>query len=169
MGSAAQTGVRDRHDCLSKLWRTLNHHRCNRRPPGHSEDPRPLGSAHPGSTQGSGQGRPTLSAGLSTPDPQLDPLPSRSTPEPTHLLALHIPQTSHRAAIPANIPCTRVEKPLLTARPPHFQSTDWRDSHPAASSVLFRWPKIAFKIPIPTLTGVIDILEPLRYFSDCPK
>ncbi len=132
----------------------LTHARCNRRPPGHSEDPLPFGSAHPGSTPRASQGRPALSAGLSRPDAQLDPLPSRSTPSQRSPLPLTRRQPTvlspclRESSCPHS--CARVGKALLTGCAPHFRAPGCCDRHPPPLRYFDDPTKIAFEIPIPS-------------------
>ena len=103
----------------------------HRRSRGDCQDPRSFGLAHQSPTPCAGKGPPSLSDRLSPPETQFNPLPSRSISEPT------LPSCpSHTSNLPrcrnswqylVHKGCTRVEKGLLAACPPHLQTADWRD------------------------------------------
>jgi len=79
--SSSAAFILARHDNVFAVWRTLVDYRRHRRSTGDLQDPRSFGVAHPSSTPGAGQGRPSLSDGLSPAETRLNPLPYRSISE----------------------------------------------------------------------------------------
>jgi len=104
--------------------------------PRSSEDPRPSGPAHPGSTPRAGQARSALSAGLSTPDP------NRSHPAPSRSQHIRLPFTHRKSPTVSHLfdlSCVeQCGKPFFAPGLLHIHNTHWRDGQLAASSVLFR-------------------------------